>query len=639
MSAETGTIEDGSGFGVDYGNNTSASWSVNVPCAWSITLDFTRFVTDSGADTVNVYDGTDDTATLLGSFSGDLTGSLPNVSSTGEDMYITWTTDGSGAADGWSADYTSDLPEDSTGTASVGPGGVTDNLSLWLKADAQVYSDRSGRDKGSTASTNGGDVNSWGDYSGTRASDPTTGNGLGAPTWYDSSAFNINFNPVLHFDGSDDGLDIYDDWVFGEGDGMEIIAVLKPDDNIRDSMRFVVDFGNYPDAGYGMAYSSEYTRLYGDADGGGLNQTVHHIYETEVVQPLTPAGYQPAMIRAEMDFGSTSHVHRNGNPFLLSDVTQLTCEEIDIYPTHQASSGPLTIGRQSKTTDLANRLFKGEIAELIIYDKDLTAEEEKKVQTYLAIKYGIPLHGLAGDLLDSDGTIIWDAGFNLSYHEGIAGIGRDDVAGLYQKQSRTNAGQSIIAIGLGDIAETNSANTSTISVDKSYMIWGHTANQSPNWSSTFDGVSNTKNARNYFVEEVGSIGTVEVGIDVSSMPTFNGCEQLYLIVDTDASGNFTTADSMIVMIPDGDYYTCKYDFSDDDLFSFIKYEDNVFLELPGGNTVIVAEEHCNLGASGQTYFYDVNDPEKLRFAIEKFPSGSGANTTDFEAAVTISYKR
>ena len=100
-----GSIEDGSGPAADYQNNSNCSWliapddSVNT-----ISLNFARFATAVG-DVVKVYDGGDASAPLIGTYTGTLT-SMPSVSSTGPKMFITFTTDGSGTANGWMANYT-----------------------------------------------------------------------------------------------------------------------------------------------------------------------------------------------------------------------------------------------------------------------------------------------------------------------------------------------------------------------------------------------------------------------------------------------------------------------------------------------------------------------------------------------------
>ncbi len=122
-----GSIEDGSGPVAGYQNNSNCSWliapddSVNT-----ITLTFTRFVTLAG-DIVNVYDGADATAPLIGTYSGT-PGTMPAVTSTGPQMFITFTTDGSGTANGWLANYTTNTVKfcESVTTLLEGWGNITD---------------------------------------------------------------------------------------------------------------------------------------------------------------------------------------------------------------------------------------------------------------------------------------------------------------------------------------------------------------------------------------------------------------------------------------------------------------------------------------------------------------------------------
>jgi len=98
-----GTIEDGSGPIAEYQNNTNCSWLVGADDSLSgITLSFVRFNTLAG-DEVKVFDGSDATAPLLGTFSGS---TIPSsITSTGTKMFITFITDGSGTAPGWLASY------------------------------------------------------------------------------------------------------------------------------------------------------------------------------------------------------------------------------------------------------------------------------------------------------------------------------------------------------------------------------------------------------------------------------------------------------------------------------------------------------------------------------------------------------
>lgn len=99
----SGSITDGSGVN-SYLDNSNCQWLIQPPNANSITLDFISFNTESFSDYVRVYDGATSSAPLLGEFSGP---TLPNsVSSSSGSMLISFTTDGSITAQGWSANYT-----------------------------------------------------------------------------------------------------------------------------------------------------------------------------------------------------------------------------------------------------------------------------------------------------------------------------------------------------------------------------------------------------------------------------------------------------------------------------------------------------------------------------------------------------
>ncbi|PSR03916.1 MAG: hypothetical protein BRD50_04910, partial [Bacteroidetes bacterium SW_11_45_7] len=97
-----GSFEDGS-VTDNYKNNTNCGWLINPPNADSIRLSFNSFATEKIGDEVTVYDGPTTSAPVLGSFSGSI---IPKpVTSSGDEMLVRFTTDGSGTAQGWSATY------------------------------------------------------------------------------------------------------------------------------------------------------------------------------------------------------------------------------------------------------------------------------------------------------------------------------------------------------------------------------------------------------------------------------------------------------------------------------------------------------------------------------------------------------
>lgn len=115
LTSQSGSFSDGSGTS-NYGNNANCSWLINPPGALSITLNFSAFVTQSVKDIVNVYDGIDENANLLGSYSGS---TVPtSLTSTGGAMYVEFITDSITTAAGWDATYSSIIPISNSGNGN-----------------------------------------------------------------------------------------------------------------------------------------------------------------------------------------------------------------------------------------------------------------------------------------------------------------------------------------------------------------------------------------------------------------------------------------------------------------------------------------------------------------------------------------
>ena len=77
--------------------------------AGSINLSFDNFNTQVSNDIVTVYDGSNTSAPVIGTYSGNSI--PPSVISSGSTMYVTFTTNGSVTQSGWLANYTTNLPE------------------------------------------------------------------------------------------------------------------------------------------------------------------------------------------------------------------------------------------------------------------------------------------------------------------------------------------------------------------------------------------------------------------------------------------------------------------------------------------------------------------------------------------------
>lgn len=105
--------------------------------------------------------------------------------------------------------------------------------------------------------------------------------------------------------------------------------------------------------------------------------------------------------------------------------------------------------------------MKGAYPELCVFDRVLAPGERLRVESCLAMKYGITL---SGSYLWSDGSLIWGAGDKgeSGFHNRVTAIARDDSARLRREVSMTSDG-GLLVVGkeLGSRMP-----------DGGYLIWG-----------------------------------------------------------------------------------------------------------------------------------------------------------------------
>ncbi len=128
-TSDWGTITDGSGAN-NYCNNMDCSWLIQPPQATTVTFDFTSIDIESISpdgftiyDAVEIYDGTNASAPLLGRYAG--TTLPPSITTTGGSMYIRFFSDMSVTGAGWAGYYTSTTTNYCTGTTTLtSPSGI-----------------------------------------------------------------------------------------------------------------------------------------------------------------------------------------------------------------------------------------------------------------------------------------------------------------------------------------------------------------------------------------------------------------------------------------------------------------------------------------------------------------------------------
>lgn len=126
----------------------------------------------------------------------------------------------------------------------------------------------------------------------------------------------------------------------------------------------------------------------------------------------------------------------------------------------------ITLGSFSNDS---TKIFKGVIAEVLVYNKVLRDKTKQSIATYLALKYGIGLVN-GEDYLSSAEDVIYNVKDSPEFATRITGIGRDQKNKLYQKQSKNTSKEAALTIGFDTVALTNEENTSVLQ-NKSFVIW------------------------------------------------------------------------------------------------------------------------------------------------------------------------
>lgn len=191
--------------------------------------------------------------------------------------------------------------------------------------------------------------------------------------------------------------------------------------------------------------------------------------------------------------------------------------------------------------------FDGNVAEVIYYlDATITPAQQNKIESYLALKYGLTLGGTtvpnpAQNYTSSNSTIIWNA--NTTYQNDVFGIGRDDASGLNQAISNSmNTGSGT---GIGQSAKGNLVvQTTTPLTDNKFLLIGNDA--APLTEQLTDlpafALGAKRVGREWKVNNTGSVGAVNVSFDITGLTVSGGntLTNYTLLIDNDGDGNYST---------------------------------------------------------------------------------------------------
>lgn len=454
-----------------------------------------------------------------------------------------------------------------------GPGGITADFRLWLKSTRGIV-------------TSGSSITDWQDL-GSNGKDATTVSGK-EPTYLDTEADNINFNPVIQFENDGGATEQY---MYNNSNGFysqDIFIVMIPDATMTSASSGNTIFagvssgsaGDMTGIGFGD-YSSEFTNetlsYNQDIPGGG-----NYNGEAEISSSYSNAG----IINIRNNAASSP----TGQDILYNSNVLSTSTVNDIAFANVGSPGPPTIlgteywiGRNFDAVGSLN----GRVAEIFTFAERVTDGDRQKIESYLAIKYGITLGAsmeAQKDYINSFDTSVWDISANTGYNYHVAGIGRDSISDLNQKQSKTLNTSNEVSIGLGGVFTTNSINTNEFKKDGDFLVWGNNnaafTSSGSNTITIASGITTslTRVLRQWKIVEStedidGDVENVFVSIPSAVFASFTlGTDEEYALIVAD-NDNFADGD-IIDVIPlksdGGSNLQTWYDFDGTKYFTFGK---------------------------------------------------------------------
>ena len=336
-------------------------------------------------------------------------------------------------------------------SAQTGPGGVgvrtsTSDPALWLEGDAEVFSNIGC----TTAASAGGSVACWGDRTG-GSNDLTQATAAAQPAYQTGQ---LNGNPILRFDGTDDSLErtlatAYD------GNSTTFL-VFQPNDINQD--------------GFSSVFSTGTT-------GGASGTWQFHLNGSSTFQFFSSNRFDAGAALTEFYLfavrinGTSLDVFRGGSDVVTGGA--IAVDEAKNY-THYH------VGRNRN----GNSLMDADVAEVITYRNVLNTAERQLVENYLSAKYALPT---------VNDVYVGDTNVNGDYDFDAAGIGEEADGSSTEGNS---AGLILSESG------------SSLEVDE-YVMAGHKLNSNGTTTADTPAGVDDRWQRVWYVDKTG---TVDVGM-------------------------------------------------------------------------------------------------------------------------------
>lgn len=404
------------------------------------------------------------------------------------------------------------------------PGGVSKQPSLWLKAN-----------NGPNTMTNNVPVGDWADKSG-KANNASQANAALRPVFRTQGS---NFNPTVNFGAQ--YLNTFQNLTVGDGLAYTTFVVMQ---NLSTTTAKTI---------LGSTGSASSVRQ--SVTAGNLVNVLHGATN---VFPTSPPGYTAAT-----RIWTTLYTGAPGNRVALDMRTLQSNTTAATFVNR-----PTQIGSHQAAAATGN----ANISEVITYPMALTDNEIQRVNTYLAVKYGITL---GVDYLGCNSNVLFEsdgAGTVQLFDNRITGIGRENCQLLNQKQSKSIHAGALVTLGGGNTIATDNTGNTTLLTDGSYLIAGDNNTATAWGTGTVAGYIQSRMARTWRVRKTGSVGSVLVRVPAYSSTEATKLDSLpanaavFMLVNT--VNNFTSGYTTVPMTLNGTNYETPYDFTNATFFTF-----------------------------------------------------------------------
>jgi hypothetical protein len=390
------------------------------------------------------------------------------------------------------------------------PGGISTEPTLWLDASSNANITYDGATR----------ISNWTSLTGSVS---TTQSANSKMPRYKVADSDFNFNPYVYFDGTAD-----------------ILENSSTGDLLGTTGTMLGVFGSISGSTGLQFENSAHYQIKAGANCGYTGGSTKWQQSWSAVDPAPDAPDARPSIQGIIGGNSEKLIFKDGFSVSTNSTTA-----------HGATvCSNLSIG--ARACNSGDEHAEVNIPEILFYDTALSQDDLRKVESYLAIKYGITLgtNGISLDYKSSNGTTVWEASTNSGYAYDISGIAIDNNSLLSQLKSHSINGADMTSFNdILTIANGTDFNSPAAMTDKSYFVWGHNNGPTVNTGAIVNYPTDNSQTiqtilqRHWKTQETGTVTDVVLEFDLSGIIGVNGVignndlSHLRLLVDED--GDFS----------------------------------------------------------------------------------------------------